>query len=401
MKKNTASTLARMCTGIGFSAIVASGALAGVVTNTADSGPGSLRAVLAAAAPGETITFFLPSPSTITLASELPITQSVVIQGPSAKKLTISDASGRVFHLDTAAKTVTISGLHLSGQTASGNGGAILNDGGDLTIQFCLIDNSSAPLGEGGAIRNNFNGSTGYSLTIQNSTITGNSAAKSAGVYFLGFLLTIENSTIYNNHASDSSGAIGLFSGFAHIYNSTIASNTANTVGGITSQDSQLTFESTIVANNTDLSGINDLNRTGGGNGSAVNATNSLFSENFVPADNVINGTNVSNQVGVDPLLGPLANNGGPTPTLRPSPTGPAIGAGINLQDYAFDQRGPGFPRDASLSGAPGNVDVGAIQAFVVTRVPSAATPVPSLQPWALLMLPVLLLAFAARRKWR
>jgi uncharacterized repeat protein (TIGR01451 family) len=304
----------------------------------------------------------LTLPATIALSSELPITQSVTIQGPGAGALTISDANGRVFNLDTAAKTVMISGVRLSGQNPSGDGGAIINNGGNLTIAYSRIDGSTSP-GEGGAIRNNFNGSTGYSLTIQNSTIDGNTANKSGAIYFIGFGLTIENSTIYNNHAIDSSGAIGLFGGFGFIRNSTIAGNLANFVGGITSQDSQLTFESTIVANNMDISGINDLNRTGSGNGSFVNATNSLFTENFVPGDNVLNGGTVTgNLVGVDPQLNPLTDNGGPTPTLRPGPVSPAIAAGINLQGYLYDQRGAGFPRNADPAGAPGNVDIGAIQ---------------------------------------
>jgi uncharacterized repeat protein (TIGR01451 family) len=358
------SRATRACIGLAASILLVANGLAGVVTSTLDAGAGSLRDTLAAAASGDTITFSLTLPATIALTSELPITKSVTIQGPGAGSLTISDTTGRVFNLDTAAKTVLITGVHLSGQNPSGDGGAIINNGGDLTLEYSLIDASSSP-GEGGAIRNNFNGSTGYSLTIRNSTIDGNSANKSGAIYFLGFGLTIENSTIHNNHATDSSGAIGLFSGFGFIYNSTIVGNTANTVGGITSQDSQLTFESTIVANNTDPTGINDLNRTGGGNGSFVNATNSLFTENFVPGDNVLNGgTVVGNLVGVDPQLDPLTDNGGPIQTLRPGPLSPAIGAGVNLHGYLYDQRGPGFPRNADPAGAPGNVDIGAIQRF-------------------------------------
>ena len=103
------------------------------------------------------------------------------------------------------------------------------------------------------------------------------------------------------------------------------------------------------------------------------------------------------NLVGVDPQLGGLANNGGTTPTLRPASTSPAIGAGINLQSYAYDQRGPGFPRDADSTGAPGgNVDIGAIQAFV--QPPPPPRPAPALQAWGLLALGLLLVIFAGRR---
>ncbi len=356
--------LARVWISLAVSLLAAANVSAGVVTTTGDSGPGSLRDTLALAASGDTITFSLTLPATIALLSELPITQSVTIQGPGAGSRTISDATGRVFNLDTSAKTVLISGVRLSGQNPSGDGGAIINNGGDLTIAYSRIDGSTST-GEGGAIRNNYNAATGYSLRIQNSTIDGNTANKSGAIYFIGYGLWIENSTIYDNHAVDSSGAIGLFSGFGFIYNSTIAGNTATFGGGISSQDSQLTFESTIVANNTDITGINDLNRTGSGNGSFVNATNSLFSEAFVPADNVLNGAIVAgNLVGVDPQLNPLTDNGGPIPTLRPGPLSPAIGAGINLQGYLYDQRGIGFPRNADPAGAPGSVDIGAIQRY-------------------------------------
>jgi len=373
---------------------IAAPAFGAVVNSTADNGTGSLRDAIINASNGETITFSLPAPSTITLTTgELPITKSVTISGPGADALSIINVGGRVFNLDTSAKTVLISGVHLTGQNRSGDGGAIINNGGDLTLQYVLIDNSTST-GEGGAIRNNYNDSTSYSLTIQNSTITGNSANKEGAIYFIGYALTIENSTIYANHATDSSGAIGLFSGYGFIYNSTIAGNSANTVGGITSQSSALTIESSIIANNTDGTGNNDLNRTGGGN-SYVYATNSLFSETFLVGDNVLNGTDSGNLVGVDPQLGGLANNGGPTQTLMPNAGSPAIGVGSNSQNFAYDQRGPGFPRDANAMGGAGNVDIGAVQQYVPAPEPPA--PTPTLNLWGLLALGGLLALLSAR----
>lgn len=373
-------------------------AFAAVVNSTADNGPGSLRDALSAASSGDTISFSLPTPSTITLTTgELSITKSVTIAGPGANALLITNAGGRVFNLDTSAKTVVISGVHLTGQNRTGDGGAIINNGGNLTLQYVLIDNSISS-GEGGAIRNNFNGSTDYSLTIQNSTITGNSASKEGAIYFIGCNLTIENSTIYANHATDSSGAIGLFYGCGYIYNSTIVGNTANTVGGITSLSSALTIESSIIANNTDtITGINDLNRTGGGN-SFVYATNSLFSETFLVGDNVLNGTDTGNLTGTDPQLGGLASNGGPTQTLLPATGSPAIGAGSNSQNFAYDQRGPGFPRNANSMGGAGSVDIGAVQSYIFTPKPPA--PTPALNLWGLLALAIsIMLLSSARRK--
>lgn len=386
---------ARACAVLLIALIAASNALAGVVTSSADSGAGSLRAVLAAAASGETITFSMPL-NTIALSSELSIIQSVTIQGPGAKALAISNATGRVFNLDASTKTVLISGLHLTGNNPSGNGGAILKTAGDLTIDACLIDNSTAA-GDGGAIRNQYSNNS-YYLTITNSTLAGNTATKGGAISFeAGYGLTIANSTIANNHATDSSGAIGL-NGYAFIYNSTIAGNTATFVGGINAQGPQLTFQSTILANNTDASGINDLNRTGGN----FDSTNSLFSETFLVGDNVINGINVGNQQGANPQLGTLFNNGGPTPTMLPAQTSPAIGAGVNLQSYAFDQRGAGFPRNATGQGTTGAIDIGAVQGYVLAPPPPPPPPqlVPTLQPLALLALAFLVVLLARRRLW-
>ena len=69
---------------------------------------------------------------------------------------------------------------------------------------------------------------------------------------------------------------------------------------------------------------------------------NALDSGPASPADNgILNGffTFPGSIYGVDPLLGPLANNGGPTQTMSPLPGSPAIDAGTNMA-VATDQRG-------------------------------------------------------------
>ena len=82
------------------------------------------------------------------------------------------------------------------------------------------------------------------------------------------------------------------------------------------------------------------------------------------PGSTTIVGT--GNIVGIDPMLGPLQDNGGPTFTHAPSSGSPAIDAGdpslIGLPPY--DQRGVGFAR---VNG--GRVDMGSVEApsFVVT----------------------------------
>lgn len=128
-----------------------------VVTN-ADSGAGSLRALIASADPGDTITF-ARTVNHITLTSgELLIPKSLTIQGPGANKLTISgnDAS-RVFDISSGA--VTISGLTVTDGLADASapgkpsaGGGLLNrTGANLTLSRVSVENNRA-VGDPGVI---------------------------------------------------------------------------------------------------------------------------------------------------------------------------------------------------------------------------------------------------------
>lgn len=79
------------------------------------------------------------------------------------------------------------------------------------------------------------------------------------------------------------------------------------------------------------------------------------------------------NQFRVDPLLGPLQHNGGPTMTMMPLPGSPAIDAGTpGAVVPAFDQRGDGFPRVLA-----GRVDVGAVE--TPPTLPATGQAIP---PW-------------------
>src|SRR6266536_5297539 len=106
------------------------------VTNTNDSGPGSLRQALAIANDGDTITFAITG--TIGLTSgELLVDKSITISGPGANRLSIGSVqelgSPATFHV-VSGKTVTISGL-----TITGHGGGILNDEAVLTVSNCIV----------------------------------------------------------------------------------------------------------------------------------------------------------------------------------------------------------------------------------------------------------------------
>ena len=349
------------------------------VTTLNDDGPGSLRAaiVLANANLGpDTISFTVTGTITIT-TGELVVSDTLSINGPGARSLTIDgNLNGRIFQVQANTTDLSLSGLTLTRGLTNGNGGAILNTGGNLSLSFVRITGNQAG-GEGGAIYDSFQPDVGANsvnfLTISNSEISINRANKNAGIFHSGFELGIDNSTIHNNIANDSVGGILEQGGFATIRNTTISANNAGVaVGGFQSQDSTVTFESVLFADNTDPSGANDINRIGGG---TVGATNSLFEEDIALAPAVLNGANSGNLIAVESQLpGTLSNNGGPTNSARPPSTSPAIGAGSNTLLYLFDQRGPGFPRDAG-----GAVDIGAIQSFLAPPPPSI--PVPALAP--------------------
>jgi hypothetical protein len=89
-----------------------------------------------------------------------------------------------------------------------------------------------------------------------------------------------------------------------------------------------------------------------------LNARNTIIAGNFEGGD--LYGTVTSgdhNLIGVDPLLGPLQDNGGPTFTHALLPGSPAIDAGDNTDAPQWDQRGPGFRRIVG-----GDIDIGAFE---------------------------------------
>ncbi len=206
---------------------------------------------------------------------------------------------------------------------------------------------------------------SGPQSTIQNSTISGNSASDSSAISSSG-LLTIANSTISGNTATSASYTAGaIFAGKAlTLLNTTIAFNqsTSGTAVWFNNQEYgsndhyAVDFESSIIANNTSNGVESDifsivqphqvLTITG-----ANNIVMSASATVVLPATTVMG----------DPLLLPLANNGGPTQTHAFRDGSPAFGAGNNIVgDFANDQRGAGFAR--AVNGA---VDIGAYEAQV------------------------------------
>ena len=384
-----------------------------VVTNNGDSGAGSLRQAIMDACDGSTITFgnTVTSPITLTTAT-LVINKNLSITGPGANLLTVERSSlagtplFRIFTTNSAL-TVTISGLTVTNGRAPdagfgnvGNGGGIFNarggffDSGRLTVTNCTISGNQATGsvdgGGGGGIW-----SSG-SLTVTNSTSSGNSAAGGGGgIYNSEGTVTLTNSTISGNQAAFHGGGIFNQGGLGFSITDSTLTVTNSTISGNKSAEGGGMFISAggiVTLTNNTISG-NSTGNGGSGGGiynlgiipiraraciiagnsgpvSDVDGGNSFTSEGF----NVIGKTyypfgftQATDQTGtiaspLDPMLGPLANNGGPTLTHALLAGSPAIDAGDDsvLGSPLFlttDQRGLGFPRKLGA-----HVDSGAFE---------------------------------------
>ena len=259
--------------------------------------------------------------------------------------------------------TVTVSNSTLSGNSAdNGGGGAIFNAEGMVTVSNSTLSGNSAPtstnadyLGYGGAIYNSA-GRLG-TLEVINSTLSGNSAPNGGGgIYNTDGTLEVINSTLSGNSVSNGrGGGINFYGGTLEVINSTLSGNSAPNGGGggiSNTGGSTVTLKNTIVANSPSASG-------GSCYGAIANGGYNLDSDNTCGFS-----TNNNSLSGVAPMLGPLADNGGPTMTHALLAGSPAIDQG-NSFEATTDQRGLPRPIDfvgiVNASGGDGS-DIGAFE---------------------------------------
>ena len=367
-----------------------------IVTTAGDPGPTgtlSLREAveLANASTDDTVKFD-PSlvGSTITLANgEIDLTPPVTIIGPGADRLTVSgDDHSRIFNIgpsgdavvlvigltmthgrasDVDGGAITVTGrlalidsvvsastasrgagisviggaLYASGSTLSGNaatayGGALYSSyGSDAELQGCTISGNSAEISGGGVF------ASGYSfLRLYHSLIDSNALGHPSGVAQSGGGIALNhassriiNSTISGNFAPDGGGGgIGVlnpYSEYAVIQYSTIVGNatSSGSDNGIYSKSGAYChIGESIVANN--FSAANDDDLAG-----AFAVSYSLIKNSGTAAL-----TGSGNVFGADPELGSLRANGGPTLTMLPAATSPAIDR-IPAGGISTDQR--------------------------------------------------------------
>ncbi len=366
-------------------------------------------------------TVFATAQAIVLTGGQYNILDAVTINGPGAGKLTFdANNASRHFNIDvpgSSTNDVIISDITLTKGTVSNvNGGSILNSDENLTLSNVVLSKNTSTA-SGGAIamtkteagltiadstltQNASAGSAGNDLgggalfvfgnstvAIVRSTITGNISTNHAGgIYmFNGGILVVLESTLSGNSADRMGGAITSQSAGVGVINSTVTGNKASQGGGI-----RMNLNGNFIVNNSTIAG-NTASFNGGGISIATTLITATISSSIVatninanapdiatPFGFIIGGGN--NVIGIsdqgnftlsgtnktgtganplDPLLGPLVNNGGLTLTMGLLAGSPAIDAGAD-NGYPFDQRGSGFPRKAGAS-----ADVGAFEGTI------------------------------------
>ncbi|HLA74255.1 MAG TPA: family 16 glycosylhydrolase [Steroidobacteraceae bacterium] len=363
------------------------------VTNTNQSGPGSLSRAVEVIGSGGTIRFASAlAGQTITVAPGKPFIvngKSVTIDAAAAPGLALNGGGAERVFIVEGGSAATLRNLIITngfgfdlaggilnngtvnlercvvtgnavGATANdfwkGGGGIYSGDGSTLNVIDSTVSNNRTTLVDGGGIYAFFNAA----VRIENSTVSGNIAGNvGGGIRMLGNA-TIVNSTLSGNTSTAwFGGALFHTDGVANLVNSTVTANVAPAsgnaalfVGTFTAADATLNIVNTIVAENRDLDG-------NPGTGCFV----APFGSGIVTL--VSGGTNVftdttcapiaSDQVVATAGVGPLAANGGPTLTHALNGGSPALDAANPASCPATDQRGVARPQ------GPG-CDVGAVE---------------------------------------
>jgi hypothetical protein len=367
---------------------------------------GSLRYCLTNATDRDDIQFAVTG--TINLTGPLPVlTHSIGIEGPGADQLTVREDMGggnSTFVVDSGT-TVGMAGLTISNgygtavgiansgtltltnATVSGNYGRGISNSGTLTLTNATVSGNPD-----GGIYNSGN------LTLTNAAVSDNGHGVGSGGIFNSGTLTLTNSAVRCNTdcgirnygtvrledstVSGNSTLPGLDvpggiinGGTLTLTNTTVSGNFGGRGGGIGTLGSSNGV--TLTLNNSTISG-NSATEVGGGiyieyiGSVTIHARNTIIAGNTAPGEpdlyadigslghNLIgttqggSGFDPTDLLNVDPLLGPLQDNGGPTQTMALLAGSPALNAGDVNQLGTTDQRGV-------VRG--GGVNIGAYQA--------------------------------------
>jgi hypothetical protein len=294
--------------------------------------------------------------------------------------------------------------VHPAGPGGAGSGGGVYLAAGTVTLNNDTLSRNHAGGGNGG------NGDyvwTGGNGVKQGGPGAGGGAGSGAGLYVAAGTVTLTNATLGGNNAGGGNGGNG-GGGGATGYGGIIPAGPGGP-GGAGSGGGLYAAAGTVTLNDNTLSSNQAVRGNGGTGGSAgaafgggidnaagpgalqiydtIVADNSAttagpdldgsvtsLGHNLIGNSTGGSGFAGSDLVNINPQLGPLQNNGGPTETMALLPGSPAINAGDNTNAPAYDQRGPGFPRVFG-----GAIDIGAFEVqdlsgLLVSGFPKAYT---------------------------
>ncbi len=244
----------------------------------------------------------------------LNITTNLDIEGPGADLLTVDANDQSAVFTTRSGVIATLAGLTIADGEALAGGG--IENKGTLTVEGCTIEHNRAESGAGGGIANK------GTLTLVDSAVAYNEAGSGGGIFnSRGARAIVTDSTLANNFALVAGGGLENQGNLTAV-NSTVSNNAAKSGGGIFRQGTRatVTLADTIVAGN----------RVTGPRGSGPDMSGKVKSLGFnlIGQPSGSSGWAHNDLLRVKPLLAPLANNGGPTPTMALEPGSPASGAG-------------------------------------------------------------------------
>ena len=283
-----------------------------------------------------------------------PNTYSALVMIVERAKLTLSgvkimNSSGAGIQIPVSEKgKLTLSDAVVTG---SGYTGIDANVGGKVTVENTTLSGngfSSAVFGGGLSC-------DGCKAVLRNSTLSGNDAVEGAGISVRLGRLQILTSTISGNSGAVAAGGVYVLDGSVKIRNSTIVGNStpySDGTGGIyKTNGARVTLSASIIANNTAPSAHPDCSSA---DSPEVRSRDYNLVENATGCFGS-NGPGDHDVLGMDPVLGPLADNGGPTQTHAVLGGSPALNAVLSGRGCNNpDQRG--VPRTAPC-------DIGAYEA--------------------------------------
>jgi len=264
---------------------------------------------------------------------------------------TATDGGGAIRSLGQT----TVTGTEFHANTAQ-TGGAIHANIGVLEVRDCVIHHNSAEFG--GGVYTKLNG--GDSALIIDTTLHDNTAAEDGGGLFLLGDAEVVQSTLTANLALGYGGGLHhgdefpVNDGLLELRQCTVVGNTGNLGGGGVTLIDTAELGGNIISGNIAFADVADVERSRPDMGTSGIVSSQGY--NLI-GDHDLISVHPQDQAGVlDPMLGVLQDNGGPTPTLLPFPGSPALDASsVALTfDLPYDQRGAGHPRvvDAGVNGA-------------------------------------------------